>query len=362
MPYEHEPTQSERRKDDHLRLAATQAAEPPVRNDFDEVEFIHHALDGIDAHDVRLDVRVGGWEWPAPIYFNGMTGGTDTAERVNRALAIAASETGLPMASGSVGVALDEPRTSASFRTIRDENPDGFVMANIGVGRSPDDARRAVELLAADALQVHLNAVQETVMPEGSREFASWARSLERIVAASPVPVVVKEVGFGLSRRTLSHLHGMGVLLADVSGTGGTDFARIESARDSGGRHAELSGFGQSAVCCLLDAPSPSPELLASGGVRAPVDAVKALAFGARAVGVARAFLVPALSGDTDAVVSEVRAWLDRMRELLALLGAASPALLAHTDLLLRGRVREFCLLRDLDASPYARRRDETSR
>ncbi len=186
------------------------------------------------------------------------------------------------MACGSVSIALDAPNDSTiqrGFTVIREENPDGFVMANIGVGRPAGDAIRAVELLQANALQVHLNSVQETVMPEGSRDFSSWQRSLETIIAASPVPVVVKEVGFGLSHRTLERITELGAQIADVSGKGGTDFLRIEDARrtEAQGSYAILSGFGQSTLACLLDAPVAGPELLASGGVRNPFDVVKPL-------------------------------------------------------------------------------------
>ncbi|WP_036319430.1 type 2 isopentenyl-diphosphate Delta-isomerase [Microbacterium indicum] len=344
------------RKDDHLRLAAQQAPSP--RNDFDDVEFVHHALAGIDRGDVRLGVRVDGWEWPAPLFVNGMTGGSPAAERVNRALAIAARETGVPMGSGSASIALDDPAAARSFRVIRDENPGGFVLANIGAGRSPDDARRAVDLLEADGLQLHLNAVQETVMPEGSRDFSSWARGVEVVIAASPVPVVVKEVGFGLSRRTLVALRDMGARIADVGGSGGTDFARIEGSRRGAGRE-ELAGYGQSAAACLLDAPA-FPALLASGGVRGPIDVVRSLALGARAAGVAGPFLRAALDGGEDALVPMIGGWIERIAELLALLGAPSPERLAATDLLVRGRVREFCELRGIDAGALTRRSDET--
>ncbi|GAA1489803.1 type 2 isopentenyl-diphosphate Delta-isomerase [Brachybacterium sacelli] len=347
---------SGRRKDDHLRLAHDQQTAPVARTDFDDVQILHHALDGLDADRVRLDVEVLEWTWRAPVYINGMTGGTDRTARVNRALAIAARETGIPMASGSVGIALDDPSTAPGFRVIREENPDGFVMANLGIGRSAEEARRAVGLLEADALQVHLNAVQETVMPEGTRDFSSWPRALEAVVAAAPVPVLVKEVGFGLSRRTLTRLHDMGVQLADVSGVGGTDFARIEDARRPGEDYSFLAGHGQSAVCSLLDAPDPSPTLLASGGVRTPLDVVKALALGARAAGVAGAFLKPAYSGDAEEATAVIRGWLSQLTELLALFGADDPAALTRTDLLLRGRVREFCELTGLDAAGYARR------
>lgn len=342
-----------RRKDDHLALAAAQTT--AARNDFDDVEFMHHALAGVDASRVHLGTEIEGMQWNAPLYINGMTGGSASTERINRALASAAREAGLPIASGSVGVALDDPATASSFRVLRDENPSGIVIANLGAGRSPDDALRAVELLQADALQVHLNAVQETVMPEGSREFSAWPSLIERIASVSPVPVIVKEVGFGLSRRTLLELRDLGVRAADVSGNGGTDFARIESARRSRADFDYLAGFGQSTVACLADARGTVPTLLASGGVRTPLDAVKALALGASAVGVAGEFLRAAIEGE-DEIVALALAWREQLHQLLALLGATTPERLGVTDLLLRGRVREFCELRGITATDFARR------
>ncbi|MFV0433772.1 MAG: type 2 isopentenyl-diphosphate Delta-isomerase [Leucobacter sp.] len=342
------------RKDDHLRLAAESRAAARPRNEFDDLEFLHHALDGVDAHLVDLSVRVDRWRWPLPLYINGMTGGTELTERVNRELAIAARETGIPMASGSVSIALDDPDAVRSFAVIREENPDGFVMANLGAGSSPERAKRAVELLGANALQLHLNPVQETVMPEGTRDFSRWPELLEQLVAASPVPVIVKEVGFGLSRRTLERLAQIGVRVADVSGSGGTDFVRIENSR----RAAEaqpcfgfFDGFGQSAPACLLDAPEGGPQLLASGGVRHPLDVVKALALGARAVGVAGAFLDAVLAGGAESLVRVIRDWREQTTELFALLGATRAEKLSATDVLVRGRLGEFCRLRGIDAS-----------
>ncbi|PRI11422.1 type 2 isopentenyl-diphosphate Delta-isomerase [Leucobacter massiliensis] len=350
------------RKDDHVRLAREQRDEPRGRTDFDDLEFVHHALAGVDAERVELSVRLGEWHWPTPFYANGMTGGTEWTTRINRELAIAARETGMPMACGSVSVALDDAEAAGGFAVIREENPDGFVMANIGVGRDADDAVRAVELLRADALQLHLNAVQETAMPEGSRDFSGWERSVERIIAASPVPVIVKEVGFGLSRRTLRRLAELGAQFADVSGAGGTDFLRIENARhdsasrSAGGDFAMLSGFGQSALACLLDAPADGPRLLASGGVRNPFDVVKALAAGAGAVGVAGSFLQPLLAGGAEALVPLIERWIAQTTAILALLGAETPAALGSTDLLVRGRLAEYCRLRGIDLVALASR------
>ncbi|MPV49218.1 type 2 isopentenyl-diphosphate Delta-isomerase [Pseudactinotalea sp. HY160] len=358
MTDESAPTRAQR-KDDHVRLAAAQQEGAVRGNEYDDLDFVHGALPTTDPDRVDLSVTVGDWRWPTPFYVNGMTGGTETTTRINRDLAIVAARTGMPMACGSVSVALDEPEAAAGFTVIRQENPRGFVMANLGVGRSGDDARRAVDLLEADALQLHLNAVQETAMPEGSCDFSTWRHSVSEIVAASPVPVIVKEVGFGLSRSTLTELADLGVQFADVSGRGGTDFLAIENARRTGPDYSFLTGFGQSALACLLDAPAAGPALLASGGVRNPYDVVKALAAGAHAVGVAGVFLKTVLDGGPEAFEELVTGWLDQTRGLIALLGAGRVADLGATDLLVRGRLREFLELRGVDTGALARRSTE---
>ncbi len=355
---DHSAATRAQRKDDHVRLAAEQQ-ERSHRNSFDDLDFVHEALPSTDPEAVDLSVTVGEWRWATPFYVNGMTGGTDTTTTINRHLAIAAASTGMPMAVGSMSVALDDPEAARGFTVVRRENPDGFVMANLGVGRSGDDAKRAVELLEADALQLHVNAVQETAMPEGARNFSGWRASVEEIVAASPVPVIVKEVGFGLARRTLTTLAELGVRFADVSGRGGTDFLAIENARRSGTDYSYLTGYGQSALACLLDAPDAAPTLLASGGVRNPYDVVKALAAGARAVGVAGTFLKAVLDGGPGALEALVAEWLDHTRGLVALLGAARVEDLTRTDLLVRGDLREFLELRGVDVRAVARRSED---
>ncbi|MCT9820236.1 type 2 isopentenyl-diphosphate Delta-isomerase [Microbacterium sp. W1N] len=349
------------RKDDHLRLAAGQQEGGPRRNAFDDVAFVHHALAGIDAAGVDLGVEVAGAHWPLPFYINAMTGGSARTAQVNRDLAVAARETGVAIASGSMSVALDDPAALPSFQVIRDENPGGFVMANIGVERSADDARRAVAALGADALQVHLNSMQETVMPEGSRAFSSWPASLEAILDAAEVPVIVKEVGFGLSRRTLHTLAALGVAWADVSGTGGTDFVRVENDRRAAGDLDYLVGWGQSAVASLIDAPrdpGASPALLGSGGVRTPLDVARALALGARGVGVSGSFLAVVLDGGAEALIERITTWREHLTALLAVLGAHDPAALQACDVVVTGGTAQFAGARGIDVTPLARRSD----
>lgn len=344
------------RKDDHVRLAADQQRDPGEHNEFDDVAFIHHALAGIDRADVRLTTRFAGIEWPVPLYINAMTGGTAMTGAINRDLAIAARETGVAAATGSMSVYLADPGVADTYAVMRAENPDGFLMANVNATVSVDDARRAVDLLHADALQIHLNAIQEIVMPEGDRSFSAWAPRIEAIVAAVPVPVIVKEVGFGLSRQTLTRLRALGVQVADVGGRGGTNFARVENSRRQGGDYAFLDRWGQSTPACLLDAHGAGIPVLASGGVRNPLDAARALALGAGAVGASGVFLATLLDAGVEGLVEQITGWLEQLAMLLTVLGARTPAELSHCDVVVRGDLRSFCADRGIDTRGLATR------
>lgn len=344
------------RKDDHVRLAADQQRTPGEYNEFDDVAFVHHALAGIDRTDVTLDTRFAGFDWRVPLYINAMTGGTAKTGAINRDLAIAARETGVAAATGSMSVYFADPGAADTFAVMRAENPDGFLMANINATVSVDNARRAIDLLEADALQIHLNAIQEIVMPEGDRSFSGWASRIEEIVAAVQVPVIVKEVGFGLSRQTVDLLKELGVCVADVGGRGGTNFARVENSRRPGRDYAFLDGWGQSTPACLLDAGGAGIPLLASGGVRNPLDAARALALGAGAVGASGVFLGTLLDGGVDRLVEQISGWLEQLRMLMTVLGAATPADLAHCDMLVGGGLRTFCIDRGIDPHALATR------
>ncbi|MEV7347038.1 type 2 isopentenyl-diphosphate Delta-isomerase [Streptomyces sp. NPDC093544] len=351
---------SAQRKDDHVRLAMEQQHAHSGRNQFDEVSFVHHALAGIDRPEVSLATVFAGISWQAPLYINAMTGGSVKTGGINRDLAIAARETGLALASGSMHAYFKDPSCADTFGVLREENPDGFVMANVNATASVDNARRAIDLIRANALQIHLNTAQETPMPEGDRSFASWAPQIERIAAAVDVPVIVKEVGNGLSRQTVLALPGLGVAVADVSGRGGTDFARIENGRRERADYAYLHDWGQSTAACLLDAQDTGFPLLASGGVRTPLDVARALALGAAAVGSSGGFLRTLLEGGVQALVTQISAWLDQLTALQTMLGARTPADLTRCDLLIHGPLRSFCTDRGIDTRRLAQRSSST--
>ena len=344
------------RKDDHVRFAAEQQSHLGGYNQFDDVTFVHHALAGIDRSDVSLATRLGGFEWQVPLCINAMTGGSPKTGLINRDLAVAARETGVPIATGSMSAYFADKSVADTFSVMRRENPDGFIMANINANASVDNARRAIDLLRANALQIHLNAIQETVMPEGDRSFSSWGPRIEEIVAGVDVPVIVKEVGFGLSRETLLRLQEMGVRVADVAGRGGTNFARIENDRRDRADHSFLNGWGQSTPACLLDARGAGIPLVASGGVRNPLDVMRGLALGASAAGVSGLFLKTVLDGGVPALISLISGWLDQLEALMTALGARTPADLTRCDVLIYGDLRTFCAERGIDTRRLATR------
>ncbi|MGW2544533.1 type 2 isopentenyl-diphosphate Delta-isomerase [Kitasatospora sp. NPDC001574] len=344
------------RKDDHVRLAVEQHRGHSGHNQFDEVSFLHHALAGIDRSDVSLATAFAGISWQVPLYINAMTGGSTRTGAVNRDLAVAARETGVPLASGSMSAYLKDPACADTFSVLRTQNPQGFVLANVNATASAEQAQRAVDLLEADALQIHVNSVQETVMPEGDRSFSSWAARIGEIAAAVDVPVIVKEVGFGLSRETVLTLRELGVRAADLGGRGGTDFARIENGRRDRADYAFLDGWGLSTPACLLDAQGVGLPVLASGGVRDPLDVARALALGARAVGVSGGFLRTLMDDGLPALITQISTWLDQLAALQTALGARTPAELTDCDLLIHGDLRSFCADRGIRTRVLARR------
>ena len=347
------------RKDEHVDLAMRLHDQHPP-SAFDDVSFMHHALAGGSADRVDTSTTVCGARWELPFYINAMTGGTQATQRINAELARAAAQAGVAIACGSQHVALREPERAESFRVIRRHAPRAFVLANVGPTVSPGQAAQAVEMIGADALQIHLNAAQELVMPEGDRDFRPWAERVAAIAGAVGVPVVAKEVGFGLSARTVVELERAGVAAADVAGAGGTDFIAIENERRPRRDYAYLRGWGQSTPLCLLGSLwGGSPvglEVLASGGVRNPLDVVRALALGARAVGASGHFLRALTQGGPEALRLELSTWSEHLRTLMALVGADDVAGLGRTDLLVTGRTAEQARLLGVELGRLARR------
>lgn len=350
----------EQRKDDHIKLACEQY-KSHAESGFEQVRFIPNALPQLALSDVDTSVSVFGAaeKWSVPLYINAMTGGSKNGENINASLARVAAKTGVAMACGSLSAALKNPHLAETFSVIRRFNPRGFVMANVSAGASVEQAIKAVEILQANALQIHLNAAQELVMSEGDRDFSAWLSNIEAVVRAldsMKVPVVVKETGCGMSAKDVLRLQNVGVRAVDVGGRGGTNFVAIENARRGGARGYEfLDSWGLTTVESLLDIAQcdeilsdsgdsadsgdcaaagdsvaagdcAQMQVFASGGVRTPLDVVRALKLGASAVGVAGEFLHTLTCGGQDALVDQIEDWKAQIRVIMALLGCKNVA------------------------------------
>lgn len=320
------------RKNDHIQEALKQSFMP---NDFDKIRFEPVLLPETDIQKVDLSTSFLGQTFAYPVFINAMTGGTEKAHEINDRLSLLAAKHGLAMATGSAAITLTSPHTKDSFSVIRQNHPDGFILANIGADKTAENADKIVRLLEANALQIHCNAPQEAVMPEGERNFHGWGANIQAMVQKVSVPTVVKNVGFGMTATDIKTLKRLGVTTIDVAGSGGTNFITIENAR----RNHPIDGFksyGFSTVESLLEAEKvPGVEIIASGGVRHAYDVIKALNLGAKAVGLSRYFLELAVNYSFDEADSLLTDFLADLKKITALLGAQTIAELQEIPRLL---------------------------
>ena len=287
------------RKAEHIRLALDEqmqlAASP-----FDEYRFEHEALPEIDLAEVDTSVDFLGRRLSAPLLISCMTGGTESARRINRNLAAAAEERGVAFGVGSQRKALEDPSTVPTF-AVRDVAPTIPLLANLGAvqlnyGMGVEHCRGAVEMIGADALVLHLNPLQEAIQPEGQCNFRGLLPKIGAVAAGVGVPVIAKEVGSGLSAETARRLSGAGVKILDTAGVGGTSWARIEGRRAGTLDLGELfAGWGLTTPESILAVREvPGVTVIASGGLRSGLDVAKALALGADLAGLAFPFLAAA--------------------------------------------------------------------
>ncbi|MBN1439189.1 MAG: type 2 isopentenyl-diphosphate Delta-isomerase [Anaerolineales bacterium] len=324
-------TQSESRKADHIRINLEKNVQSGVSTGLGKYRFDHQALPEINLADIVTQTSFFQRRLSAPLMISSMTGGTAQARRLNRALAGAAQSVGVAMGLGSLRPALENPALAATYR-VRDIAPDILLFANLGAiqlnyGYSADECRRAVELSDADALILHLNPLQEALQPEGDTEFAGLLEKIEAVCRALPVPVVVKEVGWGIGGETARRLAMAGVAAIDIAGAGGTSWSQVEKHRTrtrDGVRLASLfHDWGLSTAESLVDCRKAVPHLplIASGGLRNGMEIAKCIALGAHLAGVAGPLLQAAIRGASD-VEKELQRLIAELRVTMFAAGA----------------------------------------
>lgn len=293
------------RKDDHIRINLEKDVQfRGLTTGLEQLRFRPTALPEIDLADVSIGTRLFNKPLAAPILISSMTGGTDRAGHINRTLAEAAQASGIGMGLGSMRAVIERPETAGTYQ-VRDIAPDILLLANLGAvqfnyGYGIDQCRRAIEVIAADALILHFNAVQEAVQPEGNTNFAGLLAKVAavcRALESDGLPVVAKEVGWGFSADDCRRLAEAGISAIDVAGSGGTSWSQVEMHRAQKESDARVAAafiaWGIPTVEAIANARSGAPQLpiLASGGLRDGLDIAKCLALGATLGGLASPFL-----------------------------------------------------------------------
>jgi isopentenyl-diphosphate delta-isomerase len=292
----------DRRKADHIKINLEQDVRSGLTSGLERYHFVHQALPELDLVAVDTTLSLFGKQLNAPILISSMTGGTGEAKTINRRLAEAAQTVGVAMGVGSQRAALENPELAETFSIARKVAPDILLFANLGAvqlnyGYGIDHCRRAVDMLQADALCLHLNPLQEAVQDAGDTNFAALAKKIEQVCKKLEVPVIAKEVGWGISERTAKILADCGVAAIDVAGAGGTSWSQVEMHRapDEFTRQlaATFVGWGIPTTDSILNVKRVSPDMtiFASGGLKDGLDIAKCIALGATLGGMAGNFL-----------------------------------------------------------------------
>lgn len=325
---------------------------------FDDISFIHQSLPDTSIEEIELKTNIGELSLSSPIFINAMTGGGGEATyQINKKLALAAKETDLPIAVGSQMSAIKDPSEERTYKIVREVYKRGLIFGNLGSEATSDQAKAAVEMLEANALQIHVNTIQELTMPEGDRSFIGALKRIEQIANKVEVPVIVKEVGFGMSKETAEQLYAVGVTAVDVGGYGGTNFAKIENER----RERLLSFFddwGIPTAISIVEAKEANPSLsvIASGGIQTSADIVKALALGSQAAGLAGKFLRTLVDYGVEGLIKEIEEVKADLRILMTALGAKTVKELQGVPIMLTGHTHHWLNERGIDTKKYSQR------
>lgn len=337
----------ERRKADHIRINLDEdVGFDRLTVGFENYRFIHQALPELDLNSIDLTTRLFGKVLKAPVLISSMTGGTEQAQQINVNLAQAAQQYGVAMGLGSQRAGIAQPETANTFK-VRHIAPDILLFANVGAvqfnyGFDVEHCYEAVEMIQADALILHLNPLQEAVQPEGDVNFAGLAQKIEAVCKRLPVPVIAKEVGWGISEQAAKILADAGVSAIDVAGSGGTSWSQVEMFRAPDDLHRRVAaafrdwGIPTTESIQMVKRAAPHLPIIASGGIRSGIDIAKAIALGASIGGMAGPFL-KAATISAEAVAETLEETIRVLRIAMFAAGAGDIAALQQTPLVVIG-------------------------
>jgi isopentenyl-diphosphate delta-isomerase len=358
-----------KRKADHIRIATSYNVQArKATTGLEDIYLIHKALPEVDKDKIDLSTMVFNHKFSAPIMVSAITGGTKEAKKINATIAKAVEELGLGMGVGSQRAALEDRRLEKTFSIVRKKAPTAFLIANIGGvqlvrGYAIKEAKKAVKMIDADALAIHLNPLQEAIQPEGETSFKGVLEKIGEVAKELDKPVIVKETGAGIASEEAKKLEALGVKGVDVSGAGGTSFAAVEYFRAKSRRNMFQRRLGEAfwdwgiptAVSIVEVARTVQIPVIASGGIRNGLDAAKALILGASLASLAQPVLQAAVKGvkETEKVL---RLLIEELRNAMFLVGAENTHHLHRVPVVITGKTAEWLRARGFNIDDYARR------
>ena len=363
------------RKIEHVSIALGQDVSAPQRANWNDIRFVHQALPEVNLDEIDTSATFLGRTLRYPIFISSLTGGHPDVLAINANLARAAAEYGVALGVGSQRAAIVNPEVASSYAVTRENAPNAFLIANIGAPQlipqarhaafTLEQAQRAIDMIGANALAIHMNSLQEAAQPEGDRRAIGEVAALKALISQLTVPVIAKETGAGVCREQAILLRSCGVSAIDVGGAGGSSMSAMEVARaqSRGDEQSTNIGllyrdWGIPTPICLVEAGSARLPLIATGGVRNGLDVARALALGATIVGMGFPFL-KAASESYEKVCKLLETIIAELKVAMQLSGAASIAQMRETDVVITGETRDWLTLRgfEVDLKGMAQRR-----
>jgi isopentenyl-diphosphate delta-isomerase len=326
----------------------------------EDFDFIHKSLPEINFDEIDTSIKFFGKELNAPIIISGMTGGTKIAEKINKNLAIAAQQCKIAFGVGSQRAAIENPELAKTYY-VRDVAPDIFIIANLGAiqlnyGYGVEEVKKAFEMIRADALALHLNALQEIFQPEGDKNWKGCLKKIEYICKHVDFPIIVKETGAGISKEIAKMIEKANASAIDISGFGGTSWPLIESKRNSELRNSSIINWGIPTAISLIECvEAVKIPIIASGGIRNGIEIAKCMAIGATAAGIALPFLKPATK-NYKAVKNKIEKIVKELKMVMFLVGAENMKELKKVPIVITGKTKDWVEARGIDVKKFANR------
>ncbi|AIY90379.1 type 2 isopentenyl-diphosphate Delta-isomerase [Geoglobus acetivorans] len=351
-----------KRKLDHINICLNEDVESSYTG-FGDVTFIHNPLPEVHYDEIDMEVSFLGKKLKAPFLIASMTGGHPETYEINKNLAIAVENAGIGMGVGSQRAGIEDETVANTFAVVREHAPNAFIYANIGlpqlIEKGIEYAEKAVEMIDADALAIHLNFLQEIVQPEGDRNAEGGFSIIREVASDLKVPVMIKETGAGIPREIAFSVREAGVKAIDIGGKGGTSWSGVEVYRIADELNRDVArdfwDWGIPTAFSIVDCHDVLP-VVATGGIRNGIDAAKAIALGAKIASSALPFLKPAKCSVED-VERKIRYFLDGLKKVLFLTGCTHVYDLHKTKIFVSGLLKEWIEFRELDYLELVRRR-----